>query len=256
MTKGEREIRVEEMAIVVVSGIVAGTINTMVGGGSLITLPVLIFLGLSPAVANGTNRLSLVGQTATASLAYYRTGIVRPHLAVQLAIPALVASVLGALVATDLSAAALRKVIGLLLPAALIVVFAEPHKRLSRLGGLSPRKQLAIAHVVFFGLGFYGGFLGAGIGVLIMTALVVIYGMTLLETNGVKTIVNLLLSCASLVVFWHAGAIDWRLGVPLLLANSVGGVAGAHLAVRGGEKGIRLALVVVVAVSSVKLLLG
>ena len=75
-----------------------------------------------------------------------------------------------------------------------------------------------------------------------------------IEANGIKVVVNFLLSCTAMAVFLYAGAVDWRLGIPLLVANSLGGVLGAHLAVRHGDVWIRRLLVVVVVVSSVKLL--
>jgi uncharacterized membrane protein YfcA len=236
-------------------GLVAGTLNVVAGGGSLLTLPVLIFLGLPAAVANGTNRVAILVQNIVATADFRRRGVLPVRLALLCAGPALLGSVLGARLAVGMDDELFRRVLAGVMLMVVVVMVVDPAKRLkmdpARLG---PVRGLALA-ATFLVVGFHGGFIQAGVGFVIITGLLV-HGLDMVRINAVKVAVVLVFTVAALAVFVRHGQVDWLLGAVLAAGNAAGGWFGARLTVTRGHAWLRRVVIAVVVVFAAKLLLS
>lgn len=231
-------------------GVLAGIVNTLAGGGSLLTLPALMFAGLPAATANGTNRVGVLWASLTATASYRRSRTLDRIDAVEL-VPALVGSLLGSWVSLDVDEATFRRVVGVVLLLMLGVVLAKPKAWLEGRANAAPGWARALG---FFVVGAYGGFLQAGVGVLLLAAFVLLSGHDLLRSNARKVLIVAAFTVPALVVFVLADAVAWVPGIALGLGSAVGGWLGARVTVAWGPQVVRWALVVAVVVSSSRLL--
>jgi len=241
-----------QILLLVAVGVVAGIINILAGGGSLLTLPVLIFLGLPPQIANGTNRIAILAQNIVAVNSFSRGGKLPLKLAMLCTPSALLGSYFGARIAVNISDELFRQILAGVLILVMIVMMFDPAKRLT-----FPEKQLGwlrmLALVVsFFGIGIYGGFIQAGVGFLIITALLC-HGLDLVRINAVKVFVVLFFTAIALAVFIQHGQVDYKLGLALAVGNSIGGWLGTKLAIAKGHGFIRKLLFAVIVVFAIRL---
>lgn len=246
-----------EIIIVLIAGLVSGFVNVVGGGGSLISMPALIFMGLPSAVANGTNRVALMVQSLVA-IGYFRNkGYFYPKLSVIFGIPAVLGSIVGAKFAISLSDDMFNKILAIVMIVVAVLVIVRPEKRFLNMGEIGEnlsKPRLILASLAFFGVGFYGGFIQAGVGFIIIAAMALITGMSLVKINSIKVSVTIIYIFASLLVFVLSGKVDWVLGIVLSLGNAVGAYFGSMFSVSKGDKWIRIFLVVSVVLMSAKLL--
>lgn len=259
-----------QLIIILLVGIVAGFVNVVGGGASLISMPVLIFMGLPSAVANGTNRVALMVQSIVA-ISYFKTkGYFYPKLSVVMGVPALIGSIVGAMFAISLSDEMFNRILAIVMLTVLAIIILRPEKKLlSNAKGTNKdgseegqekndeqlsKSRLIMASLVFFALGFYGGFIQAGIGFLMIVALTLITGMSLVKVNSLKVTITLIYMLSSLLIFLLNGKIDWTLGIALAIGNGIGAYLGGMFSVAGGDKWIRIFLVVTVSIMAAKLL--
>ncbi|MDO7786921.1 sulfite exporter TauE/SafE family protein [Desulforamulus aquiferis] len=244
--------------IILVAGIVAGFVNTVGGGGSLISLPVLIFMGLPSAVANGTNRIALMVQSLVAIGYFRQKGFFYPKLSIYLGIPAVLGSIVGAKFAISLTDDMFNKILAVVMLVVMVLIIWRPEKKFIKTeqedAEVLSKSRMLIACLVFFGVGFYGGFIQAGVGFIIIAALTLITGMSLVKINSLKVFVTAIYILASLLVFVFSGKVDWVLGIALAVGNAIGAYYGSMFTVSKGDKWIRVFLVVTVIIMSGKLL--
>ncbi len=241
------------LLLVAVVGVFAGTVNTIAGGGSLITLPALIFLGVPPTVANGTNRVGVMVQSFTASASYHRRGMVDWRRAIRLLGPISVGTLVGAWASAQLDDDLFRKVIGVAMLCVLALMLAKPKRWLSDRDEASPGPLWARIPALV-GVGFYGGFLCAGVGVVTLLTLVLLEGCDLLRGNAIKVALVGSLTLLSLLIFVEADLVAWDVALALAAGSSFGGWLGSRLTMSWGPALIRWVLVGVVVVSSSRLL--
>jgi len=233
------------------TGAVAGFINVNAGGGSSLTLPALYFMGLDWAVANGTNRIALILQNIFAVGSFHKNKVFEFRSGLALAVFTLPGAVLGAVLATRISGVTFQRILG----AALILIvvsmfFSRSYQRDNeRRGG---RRSLLI-YPALFAIGFYGGFIQVGVGFLFMAALYHLLRENLIKVNMHKVFIILIYTVAALAVFALTGNVHWRFGLVLAAGNALGGWWGAHFAVKGGEKFIRIVLGVGILLIALKL---
>lgn len=239
---------------IIAAGFAAGFINTLAGSGSLITLPLLIFMGLPATVANGTNRVAVLLQSVVASGRFRSGKVLDVRGALVLGIPAVLGSVLGAQIAVNLNELIMRRVIGVIMILMLVVILTRPEKwlegKLDRMDGKLDWKQILLLFVI----GIYGGFIQAGVGIFLLGALVLAIGYGLVRANAVKNAIILLFTIFSLVVFIINGQVNWFVGLILAIGNMLGAYVAARMAIQRGSVWIRRILIAAVAVSSVNLL--
>lgn len=228
-------------------GMIAGAVNVVAGGGSLLTLPLMIFLGLDPATANGTNRVALLMQNATAVRTFRRLGLSDLRLSATMGLCTVPGAALGAVAAVEIAPEAFRIVLAAVMVGAGVAILVPPSSR------PSARRRPVWAHLAMVGIGFYGGFIQAGVGFLLMAALRRLLVLDLLRVNMHKVAVVLMYTVPSLVVFAVTDHVSWLAGLALGVGNAAGGWAGTRLQVRRGEQVVRIVLVVAVAVMAVRL---
>ena len=243
-----------QLPLLFVVGLVAGIINTLAGGGSLLTLPLLIFMGLPGAVANGTNRIAIFCQNIFAIRGFSKRGVMPLQLALLCTPPALLGSWIGANLAITLDDQVFKRLLALIMIGVLIFTAVDPMKRFRQEDVSFGLWRKVILIVSFFGVGVYGGFVQAGVGFLIITALLV-HGLDLVRINAVKVFVIFAYTFIALGVFIYHGQVDYMLGIALAAGNSVGGMIGPKLAVEKGHDWIKRVVSLTVLVFALKLLL-
>ncbi len=239
--------------ILFAGGVIAGIINAVAGGGSLLTLPLLIFAGLPPTVANGTNRVAVLAQSLASVGGFQRSRKIPWRTAGVLAVPAIVGSLGGAAAASVISDDMFRPVLAAVLLLMAGVIAIRPERWLQPPDAPPPRPGLR-AWLLFVAIGAYGGFIQAGVGFLLLAGLVPGLGLDLVRANGVKVVLALAFTAIALGVFAFGSLIDWRAGFALAVGGGVGGYLGARLAVRHGAGWIRWVLVVTVTASALEIL--
>jgi hypothetical protein len=239
------------------AGAIAGVLNSIAGGGSLLTLPMLIFVGLPATTANATNRIALFIGGIGATHSFAKRGLIPGEwLKVGLP-PSLLGVVFGVWGATRIGDVAFERVLAaiLLLAAALIVwrpLPVEGGLALPPLAGTSKRRWLALA---FFGLGAYSGFVQAGVGFL-FTALLASQGLDLVRANGVKAALILAYAALAMVLFWFTGLLDWVAGLTLSMGQFFGSKAGVRLQVIKGQEWVRMVFILAIVGFSLQLIFG
>jgi uncharacterized protein len=220
-------------AALFVIGFVAAVINVIAGGGSFLTLPLLIFLGLPASIANGTNRVGVLAQNVSAVVSFHRHDVLPARWALGISLPALVGAALGAWAALHVGDLAFRRILAIAMLAVTLWTLLKGRSAVSPAREpCSARDPTLVAG--FFVTGLYGGFLQAGVGFLVL-AMTTTAGLDLVRGNAVKVFVVMLLTLLSLAVFAGAGHVDWPAGIALGLGNLLGGVVGVRVAVRQGH---------------------
>lgn len=245
------------LVLLILGGVAAGFVNTLAGGGSFLTLPLLVFAGLDASVANGTNRVAVLLQSLVASWAFGRRGLLPgARQTAALVLPALAGAALGAWLAIEIPEPVLRGLIGAVLLAAIPVVL-HPEGGSGRdavVPPRAPRRCGAGLALLLFLCGFYGGFLQAGVGFLLLATLVPIGGLDLVRANAVKVLLIALYTVTALPLFVASGQVHLLAGLLLGAGNMIGAHIGARLAVRAGARVIRWVLVAALAVAAAALL--
>lgn len=238
--------------LLLVAGLCAGFLNTVAGGGSLITLPLLIFLGLPPTTANGTNRIAIVVQNASGIMGFRHLAVSNFRYSTLLAIPALIGAIIGAKIAVKFNETLFKRVLAGVMIAVLCLILFSPKPEAAN-ENLSITRQI-VAMVVFFFIGIYGGFIQAGVGFIIMAALTVINGFDLALINAIKLFVVFFYTLTALGVFIKEKRVDWALGVTLAFGNATGAWIGSQWAVTKGDEWIKAVLIVTVVAFAIRLL--
>jgi uncharacterized membrane protein YfcA len=247
-----------QIILIFIVGIASGFVNVVGGGGSLISLPALIFVGLPSAMANGTNRVALMVQSLVAIGYFQKKGFFYPKLSIMLGIPAVLGSIVGAKFAISLSDEMFNNILAGVMLTVLVLIIWRPEKKFIKSEeengeNLSLPRQ-SMAALVFFGVGFYGGFIQAGVGFIIIASLAMITGMSLVKINSLKVTVTAIYMLSSLLVFVFSGNVHWLYGFILAGGNAIGAYLGGVFSVAGGDKWIRAFLVVAVLIMAGQLL--
>jgi len=237
-----------------VAGVFAGFINVVAGGGSLLTMPLMIFLGLPDAAANGTARVAILVQNISAFARYRRAGRVDTALAMKLCVPAIVGAIGGAALAAFIGDAGFRALLSwVMLGCALLVIF-NPAMGRTESEAAQPRLDPARLWPVLLLIGFYGGLVQAGVGYLILFGFTYVLRLGLVEANIMKVVVVAAYTPLALVVFISQGMVEWVPGLCLAAGQAAGAWIGAAAAMERGAQLIRGILAVVVAASAAKLM--
>ncbi|MDP4711272.1 MAG: sulfite exporter TauE/SafE family protein [Saprospiraceae bacterium] len=236
--------------IAIVGSAFAGAINTLAGNGSAITLTILTeMLGLTPNVANATNRVGVVAQSLGSTWAFYVNGKLEMKRSMPYLITMLVGSVAGVLVALWVSNDQFKAVFKFLMVFMLVVILVKP-KRWLRETSIETRPNLWIAIPVFLAIGFYGGFIQMGMGIFFLTAMVLGAKYSLMDANVVKSFAVGLYTLLAVLIFAWQGMIDWKMGLIMAFGQIIGGYLMAHYASRFAGANVwahRVLVVVVIA---------
>lgn len=236
-----------------VVGSIAGFVNVNAGGGSTITLPTMIFLGLDSALANGTNRVAILIQNVFAVSSFRKQEVHQFRESLKLSYITLPGAVAGALISVRISDEWFQRILALVMIAVVVSMFIPQTQKIYT-EEISTAERRWLIYVVLFFIGFYGGFIQVGVGFLFMAALYHILKISLVHVNMHKVFIVLIYTIPSLAVFALSGKVNWIVGICLAAGNAAGAWFGAKASVKGGEKLIRGVLAMAVVLMAAKLL--
>ena len=276
---GSRLIEPLDAALIIAAGVAAGTINTIVGAGSLLTFPTLLFLGYPPLVANVTNTVGIVPGTISGAIGYRRELEGQARRARPLLIAGALGGLTGACLLLILPAAAFARIVPVLILIACFLVAIQP--RLSA-WVLERRARAGVAHVgggwtLVLGVyltGIYGGYFGAAQGVILIALLAILVdddlqrlvgldhqmlvpvGDDLQRLNGLKNLITVVINSVSAILFIFLAPVAWAPAILLAIGSIVGGQLGAVVGRRLSPFALRAAIITVGTLVAVRLLLG
>ncbi|MET0065293.1 MAG: sulfite exporter TauE/SafE family protein [Candidatus Thiodiazotropha sp.] len=242
-----------QILILALVGILAGWLNVMAGGGSLLTVPVMLFMGIPGPVANGTNRIAILAQNISAITAFKRKGYAEFKLGLSLAAAASIGALAGASMGIHLEGEWFERILALVMVGVLILM-ATGHDRVKPGQGNEKPRHLLAGHLLMVGAGFWGGFIQIGVGFILMPILHRVLGLDLVRVNMYKVMIVLVYTIVALFVFASNLQLLWWTGLGLAVGNSIGGWLGAHMTISHGEKLIRRVLYLALSAFILKLL--
>lgn len=234
-------------------GVCSGFINMFAGGGSMLVVPFLIFLGLPANVANATNRVAIFLQNIVSTATFKQKKILDIKTDYKLLVPTLLGSIAGAFTAVDIQEEILQKIIGGLLIILFFMILLDPNTWIKANADKAKAKNPLVRFLIFFGIGFYGGFIQIGVGFFMLAGLVLGCGFDLLKANAMKVFLILFYTVIALVIFIWYDLIDWRTGLILSCGNMLGAWVGTQLSVKWGAKYIRYILLLALVIVALKL---
>lgn len=237
---------VNEIILLLVSGVLVGIINTLGGGGSVITMSLFMAMGMPIGIANGTNRIAVLMQNLSATVAFLRKGMLHVKSGLLLSLPAIVGNIFGALVATEVSESIFKICLSIVL--AIILVYLVMGKDNEQITGGHSLKIKWWHYIWFFIIGFYGGYIYIGLGFLILAVTIWTMNLDIITANVIKGFVIFLSTPFALAVFIYNGQVEWMAGLLHGAGNIVGALMASHWAMSWGVKFVRwftLAIIVV-----------
>lgn len=234
------------------AGVAAGFVGAVTGGGGLLSIPVLLFLGLPVDMAIGTNRFSAFGVIAAAVPEYYKARKIHWRVALKLIPLAILGGYIGAKTLVHININLLSVIIGIMLLMMIPIVLLNHNKGIKSVR--TGEKKVLVGYASYFLIMIYGGFFGGGAAMFAIYAMVYFLGMTYIEANATDFIAWTFLSATALVVFWSSGLVNFHLGIPLMIGMYGGGLLGAKMALEKGSSWVRIVFIAVLAITGAKLL--
>lgn len=242
-----------EITILILSGVLAGFINTLAGGGTVITVSLLIFLGLPAGTANGTNRIAVIFQTLVAVFSFNRQKMLDLRKGLLFSVPTVGGSVVGAFAATRFSDGLLEKIIAMVMLLMLFFIIYKPERWLKGKEDLQKKKVSVFQVLIYLLIGFYGGFIHIGVGFFLIAALVLSSGYDVMRANAIKNLLVLVYSVFALIIFIIYGQVDFKTGLILSCGNVVGAWLATRYAVKWGVNFVRWVLVIFILIAVLQL---
>lgn len=234
--------------ILFIVGIIAGFINTLAGGGSTLTLPVLILAGMPSPMANATNRIAILFQNSVAVQRFHKHKKLDIKNIRLITLATIIGSVFGALFAANIKADHFDTILGFVFLIILILMLIPHHRKAKN---LNLPKQ--IEFIIFLGVGFYGGFIQAGIGFILLATLNLVEDFDLIRANAAKVFIIICYTIFAVLIFSFSGKIIWKYGLILALGNMIGAFLGVKAAIQKGEKFVKIIIATAVIIASLKL---
>lgn len=238
----------------IVSGVFVGFINTLAGGGTIISLSIFMFLGLPAGIANGTNRVAVILQNMTSVSQFRRKKVLDFKKANKLAIPTMIGAIVGAQIASDINEAIFRKAVGVVLIVMMYFILTKPSQWLKGTEALMEKPVSWIQIVIFFVIGVYGGFVQVGVGYFILAGVVLGAGYDLVKANAIKVWIILLYTPLALIVFILNDQVRWDFGLIHAIGNIIGAYVASRFAVSWGANFVRWFVIVIIIIFASDLL--
>lgn len=245
---------ISEIIALIIAGLCVGFINTLAGGGSIISLSLLMFLGLPAPVANATNRIAITVQTLTATISFKQQKVLDTKKGLQLAVPTVIGAIAGSWIAADINERIFERAMAVIMLIMLFFILFKPNKFIHGKAELMNKPTSIWQVLLFLGVGFYGGFIHAGVGYFLLASLVLSAGYDLVKANALKIFLVLAYAPVTLLVFMYNGKIEWAYGLIMTIGNVIGAIIASRLAVTKGVVFVKWVIVVVIIITSGKLL--
>lgn len=225
--------------LLVVSGIIVGIINTLAGGGAIITMTLFTVLGLPIGVANGTNRIAVILQNFTATVTFIRKRMLDIKSGVKLAIPAVLGNIVGSLVATHISDTIFTICMAVVLTVVLLYMIFDRSHSTPQIHGGKPLNPKWYHYIWFLLLGFYGGYIYIGLGYVILAVTIWSMRLDIITANVIKGFIIFLATPFSLIIFMLNDQVDYAFGLWHGVGNIIGAMFASHFAINWGVKFVR-----------------
>ncbi len=242
-----------EFLALVLSGVLVGFINTLAGGGSIISLSILIMLGLPATVANGTNRVAIALQNLVAVSSFKQQKVLEQRKALYLSIPAILGSLVGAWGAVDINEAIFEKAIGVIMLVMLVIILFKPQQYIYGKAEVRKKPVSWSTYIIFFFIGIYAGFIHMGVGYFLLAGIVLGAGYDLVKANAIKVLIILAYAPFTLAIFYYNNEINWKYGLIMALGNMIGALVASRMAVKKGVVFVKWVIVVVVLMTSAQM---
>jgi len=236
-------------------GIFVGIFGTLVGGGGLISVPTLIFIGLPPHVAIATNRLGAVGLFSTGWYKFHKKGTIDYKVGLITGIPFFIGSIIGAFILLEISEESLRKIIAAFTVAVLIIIVAKSNIGLEKRKSVVRKHELVLGVVLSFLIGVYAGFYAPGFGIFLSYVQILLFGQTFIESAGTWKIGAVMYSVLTSIIFAFEGLIVYPDAAALFMGTASGSYVGAHYSDRIGNVWLRRLFIIAVLALALKLVI-
>lgn len=238
-----------EIMLLIVSGVLVGFINTLAGGGTIISLSLFMFMGLPANIANGTNRIAVILQNITSVSEFGRKKMLDFKKGTALAIPTIVGAIVGAQIATDLDEEIFEKALAVVMIVMVYFIVVKPSKWIKGQQSLMEKKVSWFQILIFFLIGVYGGFVQVGVGYFILAGVVLGAGYDLVKANAIKVWIVLLYTPMALLVFILNNQVRWDYGLVHAIGNIIGAFVASRFAVTWGANFVRWVMIIIIAVT-------
>lgn len=238
----------------IVSGVFVGFINTLAGGGTIISLSLFMLLGLPANIANGTNRVAVILQNLTSVSQFRKQNLLDFKKANKLAIPTMIGAMVGAQIASDINENIFRKAVAVVMLVMVYFIIAKPSQWLKGTQSLREKPVSWPQVIIFFLIGVYGGFVQVGVGYFILAGVVLGAGYDLVKANAIKVWIVLLYTPLALIIFILNDQVHWSYGLIHAIGNVIGAFIASRWAVAWGASFVRWVIIVVILVFSSDLL--
>jgi len=244
------------LVIIFLVGLFSAVFGTLVGGSSLITIPMLILLGLPPHSAIGTDRMGVTAIGLAGLYQFHKKGLIRYGLGFILGIPCLVGSFIGANLALQISPAMMKKTIAVMTLALLALLMVRPNIGMEKTARTLTTRVVVTGTFLSLVVGIYGGFYGAGAATFLAYILIFVFGQTFLESAATLKVASVMMTLTSSLTFAVHGAVHYPLAASLFFGSFIGSTAGAYYSDRIGNVWIKRLFIGVVLIMGIKLLLS
>lgn len=242
-----------EVILLIVSGVFVGFINTLAGGGTIISLSLFMFMGLPADVANGTNRIAVILQNLTSTTSFHKQKLLDSKKALALSIPTIIGSVIGAQLSVEIDEATFRKALGFVMLMMIYFIIVKPDKWINGQLSLQAKKVSWVQLGIFFLIGIYGGFVQVGVGYFLLAGIVLGAGYDLVRANAIKGFIVMLYTIFALVVFIINDKVYWQFGLVHAIGNITGAFIASRYALTWGAGFVRWFIIVIILVTSADL---
>ena len=238
-----------EITLLIISGVFVGFINTLAGGGTIISISLFMFMGLPANIANGTNRIAVILQNITSVTEFKRKKVLDFRKGTALAIPTMIGAILGAQIASDINEEIFEKALAIVMIVMVYFIVVKPSKWLKGQQDLMEKKLTWWQILLFFLIGIYGGFVQVGVGYFILAGVLLGAGYDLVKANAIKVWIVLLYTPMALLVFILNDQVRWDYGLVHSIGNIIGAYVASHFAVAWGANFVRWVMIVIISVT-------
>ncbi len=242
-----------EVVALIISGLFVGFINTLAGGGTIISLTVLMLFGLSPSVANGTNRVAVLIQNIVAVRNFSQQKLIDTKKGIYYGIPTLIGSILGASIVINLNEKIIEYCFGGVMLMMLFFLIRNPKKWLINNEELLKKPYSLKMIIIFFLIGIYGGFIHVGVGYFILMGFVFGVGFDLLRSNAMKNFLVLIYVPFTLIIFIINNQVRWDYGLIHSIGNIIGAYIASKWAIEWGANFVKWVMIVIIFLSSLQM---
>ena len=245
-----------QIGILALVGIIAGFLNVVAGGGSLLTMPIMVFMGMSGPAANGSNRVGIIFQNLAAIRGFRKQGFADFKRSITLSLCAIPGAVAGAYMGTKLDGPWFNRVLALVMIGVMLLMAFKKKANKGEVTETAPPGQgrVVAAHLLMVLAGVYGGFIQAGVGFILMAILYRVMGEDLVRVNMHKVFIVGSYTIVAVGIFAWKGQVDWFVGLGLAAGNAIGGSLGSKFSVKKGEGAIKVILNIALVALAAKLI--